>query len=73
MPTIIQALKKLQKLNQNMTNLFLSFFITFKHLSVVEVSFYGLIKGISPKMYTPCVRVKINKCSFEPFCVWILF
>ena len=19
-----------------------------------------------------CVRVKINKCSFEPFCVWIM-
>ena len=20
-----------------------------------------------------CIHVKINKCSFEPFCVWILF
>ena len=36
------------------------------------MSFCGLIKGISPKMCIQCVRVKINKRSFEPFCVWIL-
>ena len=31
----------------------------------------GLIKGISPKVCILCVRVKINKRSFEPFCVWM--
>ena len=36
------------------------------------MSFCGLIKGISPKMCILCVRVKINKRSFEPFCVWTL-
>ena len=34
-----------------------------------KVSFIGLIKGISPKICMLCVRVKINKRSFEPFCV----
>ena len=29
------------------------------------MSFYGLIKGNSPKMCILCVRVKINKRSFE--------
>ena len=37
------------------------------------MSFCGLTKGISPKMCILCVRVKINKHSFEPFCVWFLF
>ena len=37
------------------------------------MSFCGLIKGISPKICILCVRVKINKRSFESFCVWILF
>ena len=36
------------------------------------MSFCGLIKGISPKVCILCVRVKINKRSLEPFCVWIL-
>ena len=31
-----------------------------------------MTKGISPKMCILCVRVKITKRSFEPFCVWIL-
>ena len=35
------------------------------------MSFYGLIKGISTKICILCVRVKINKCSFEPFCVGV--
>ena len=30
-----------------------------------KVSFIGLIKGISPKICILCVRVKINKRSFE--------
>ena len=34
------------------------------------MSFCGLTKGISSNM---CVRVKIDKLSFEPFCLWILF
>ena len=29
------------------------------------------MKGISPKICVLCVHVKINKRSFEPFCVWI--
>ena len=37
------------------------------------MSFCGLIKGISPKICILCVCVKINKRSFEPFCVWMLF
>ena len=36
------------------------------------MSFCGFIKGISPKMCILCVRVKINKRSFEPFCVLIV-
>ena len=36
------------------------------------MSFCGFIKEISPKICILCVRVKINKRSFEPFCVWIL-
>ena len=35
----------------------------------VTVLFCGLIKGIPPKMCILCVPVKINKRSFEPFCV----
>ena len=35
------------------------------------MSFCGLIKGIAPKICILCVRVKINKRSFEPFGVWI--
>ena len=45
----------------------LSFFVVFDRLSVVYVSFCGLTKEISPKMCILCVRVKINKRSFEPF------
>ena len=42
-------------------------------LFIKPQQFCGLIKRISPKMCIPCVRVKINKRSFKPFCVWILF
>ena len=35
------------------------------------MSFCGLIKGMYPISCILCVRVKINKRSFEPFCVWI--
>ena len=45
----------------------LSFFIVFNRLTVVQVSFYDLTKGIAPKMCILCVRVKINKRSYEPF------
>ena len=54
-------------------SLFLSLFIVFIRVSVVEVSFCGFINGISLKMCILCVRVKINKRSFELFCVWVLF
>ena len=36
------------------------------------MSFCGLINGMSPKSCILCVRVKINKRSFEPFCFLIL-
>ena len=39
-----------------------------KSLSVV----LWLDKGFCPKMCILCVRLKINKRSFEPFRVWIL-
>ena len=35
------------------------------------MSFCGLTKGVSLKICRLCVRVKINKLSFNPFCVWI--
>ena len=41
---------------------FLTVYLLFK------CRFCGLIKGISPKICILCVRVKINKRSFEPFC-----
>ena len=37
----------------------------------INVSFCGLIKEISRKMCILCVRVQINKRSFQPFCVGI--
>ena len=37
------------------------------------MSFCGLIKGISPKICILCVRGKINKRSFEPFCVSVFY
>ena len=49
--------------------------MVFNRLSFVSVSFCGLIKGISLKICILSqlfVCVKINKRSFEPFCVWIL-
>ena len=52
---------------------FLSHFSSFfdRLSSVVGVSLCGLTKEISPKMCVLWVRVKINKRSFERFCVWI--
>ena len=61
--------KKKKKLNPNKISLFLSFFTVFDRLSVVYVSFCGLIKGISSKICILCVHVEINKRSFEPLCV----
>ena len=42
-----------------------------KH-EIEQITCNIIIKGISPKMCILCVRVKINKRLFEPFCVWIL-
>ena len=42
-------------------------FIIFNYLTVVEVSFCSLAKGITPNIFRLCVCVKINRCSFEPF------
>ena len=66
---IFQALDKQQKLNRN--KIFFSHFSLF--LTIYLLSFCGLTNGISPKICILCVRVKINKHSFEPFCVRILF
>ena len=66
------TLSKRQKLNQNKISFSLSFFIVINRLYVVQVSFCGLTKGISPKICVLCARVKTSKRSFEPFCVWIL-
>ena len=49
----------------------LGIFFHFSSFLTVQVSFCSLIKGISMKICILCVRVKINKRSFEPFCVWI--
>ena len=59
-----------QKVNQKKTFLFFSllFSIVFNRLSSC-----GSTKGISPKTGTLCVRGRIDKRLFEPFCVWILF
>ena len=43
--------------------------IDFNPLSVVQVSFCGLTKGMSPEICILGVRVIIDKRSFEPFCV----
>ena len=51
---------------------FHSFFI-FDCVSVVSVLFCGLIKGISSKNCILCVCVEINKRSFEPFYVGVMF
>ena len=51
------------------------FFFNFSSFLTVYLLFkcrFVAYKGISPKIYILCVRVKINKRSFEPFCVWIL-
>jgi len=53
--------------------LFFFFFLlldSFGHYQT-KVSFCGLTKWISPKICILCVSVKINKRSFESFCVWI--
>ena len=53
--------------------LFVFFFLlldSFGHY-LTKVSFCGLTKGISPKICILCVSVKINKRSFEYFCIWI--
>ena len=38
----------------------------------MTASVLKLHKGISPKICILCVRVKINKRSFEPFCVRVV-
>ena len=43
-----------------------------KRLLLFWFRFYSLF-GVWKIVGILCVRVKINKRSFEPFCVWILF
>ena len=49
----------------------LSFFFP-RHLTVVEVSFCSLVKGITPKILTLCF-VPINSVLLNLLCVWFLF
>jgi len=65
MSTIFQTPNKMWKLNQNKISLFLRFFIVFHRLSV-KCRFVAWSRGF-PRKYAYCVRVKINKPSFEPF------
>ena len=50
-----------------LVELLVSYFIVFSRLTVAQVSFCGLTKGITPKICRLCVCVIINKCSFEAF------
>ena len=59
------------KTQPNQDKSFSFIFHLFNCLSVVQVLFCGLIKGISLKICILCVCVQINKHLFEPFCVWI--
>ena len=65
-------LNKQQKLNWNKMSFSLSFFIIFNHLAVKCYSVAWQRKFPS-NFFILCVRVKINKCSFELFGDWILF
>ena len=47
-------------------SLFLSIYLLFK----CHFMAWQMTKGISLKICILCVRVKINKRLFEPFCVW---
>ena len=48
-------------------------FISFFHgLTVVQVLFCSLIKGIPPK-FADCVFVLINSVPLDLLCIWILF
>ena len=49
-----------------------SFFIIFNYLTV-KYRFVAWWRGFPPKnLHILCACVIINKCSFEPFCIWIL-
>ena len=58
-----------QQLNNKkyVISLLISFFIVSNRLTVVQLLFCSLTKGITPKMCRLCVCVIINKRSFEPF------
>ena len=58
-----------QQLNnkKDVISLLISFFIVSNRLTVVQLLFCSLTKGITPKMCRLCVCVIINKRSFEPF------
>ena len=45
-----------------------SYLVLVQFLQLVPV--YLLFKGF-PRKFAYCVRVKINKRSFVPFCVWV--
>ena len=69
LPSTEQAVKTKPKQDKSFSFIFRCFWPFTCCLS--QMLFCGLITGISPKMCILCVRVKISKCSFEPFCVWI--
>ena len=56
---------------RSIISLLISFFIVFNRLTVVQVSFCSLTKGITPEICRLCVI--INKRSFEPFMCLDLF
>ena len=72
-PTIcLQATTDPKKKKRKKEEVSFSFFIVFNRLTVVYVSYCGLTQGISPEICILCVRVIINKRSFEPFsCVCV--
>ena len=66
LPSTEQAVKTQPKQDKSFFFIFHRFYRFICCLSVV----LWLDKGDFPEKY---VSVKINKRSFEPFCVWVLF
>ena len=62
LPSTEQAVKTQPKRDKS----FSFIFRRLKPLICCLMSFRGLIKGISPKICILCVRIKINKRSFDP-------
>ena len=71
LPNTEQAVKTKPKQDTSFSFIFHRFW---PFICCLSVSFCGLIKGISPNICILCVRVQINKHSFEPFlCLDLVF